>query len=105
MKQFTYGITLLLISSIFISQMACTPEDDFITTGDAALEFSTDTLTFDTVFTAIGSATRILKIYNPHDKSIKVSKIQLDKGADSRFRINIDGISTLEASDLSLIHI
>jgi Right handed beta helix region len=55
--------------------------------------FSTDTLRFDTVFTQLGSATRILKIYNPHKQSIRVSKIYLEQGAQSRFRINVDGLS------------
>ncbi|MFN0033927.1 MAG: right-handed parallel beta-helix repeat-containing protein [Saprospiraceae bacterium] len=57
------------------------------------LEFSTDTLRFDTVFTQLGSATRYFKIYNRHKESIRVSKIYLENGAASRFNLNVDGLS------------
>ncbi len=81
---------------------ACTPNDDFLTGSDVRLEFSTDTLTFDTVFTSIGSATRILKVYNTHSKSVKIDKILLPEGSQSFFRLNIDGIPTAEASDVEI---
>ena len=44
------------------------------------LEFSLDTLRFDTVFTERGSATRILKVYNPNDESVRISRIALERG-------------------------
>ncbi len=56
------------------------------------LEFSTDTLRFDTVFTHLGSATRILKLYNRHNKSIRISRIYLERGGQSRFNLNVDGL-------------
>jgi hypothetical protein len=56
------------------------------------LAFSTDTLRFDTVFTSLGSATRFFKVYNPHNRSIRISRIYLAKGAQSRFRLNVDGL-------------
>lgn len=54
--------------------------------------FSTDTLRFDTVFTQVGSATRLLKIYNPHRRSLRIERIELEAGARSRFRVNVDGL-------------
>lgn len=66
------------------------------------LEFSTDTLRFDTVFTALGSATRILKIYNRHRESIRVSKIFLENGAASRFNLNVDGIAGDSQTDIEI---
>ncbi|MEO1626077.1 MAG: hypothetical protein AAFV25_13040 [Bacteroidota bacterium] len=81
---------------------ACTPEDDFITDSDAALEFSLDTLRFDTVFTQQGSATRILKVYNPHSRSIKIDRIALEAGDNSFFRINVDGIAAREVVDVEI---
>jgi hypothetical protein len=48
---------------------------------------------FDTVFTSIGSTTRQLKIYNRHNKPIKISAIHLGEGQNSRYRMNLDGIS------------
>lgn len=58
---------------------------------DATLNFSTDTLAFDTVFTTRGSATRLFKVFNPYRQSIEISEIRLAGGASSSFRINVDG--------------
>ncbi|MCB0481023.1 MAG: hypothetical protein KDC83_06295 [Flavobacteriales bacterium] len=57
------------------------------------LEFSTSEITFDTVFTAIGSATRRFKVFNRHKNDIEISSISLGTGGNSKFRINIDGES------------
>jgi len=55
------------------------------------LEFSTDTLTFDTVFTTIGSATSKILIYNRNNVGLKISKIGIQNGSASTFRLNVDG--------------
>lgn len=68
-------------------------KEKFTSSPEDKLEFSADTLRFDTVFTQLGSATRILKVYNRHKKSIRISRIYLENGASSRFNLNIDGIS------------
>ena len=65
----------------------------------AKLQFSTDTLHFDTVFTTIGSSTRRLKIFNPQAQAVKVSSIQLAGGANSLFRLNLNGTSTIQLND------
>jgi hypothetical protein len=67
-------------------------KERFTTNPADQLGFSTDTLRFDTTFTEIGSATRTLKIYNPHDESIRISKIYLEEGSNSRFNLNVDGL-------------
>lgn len=58
----------------------------------AHLEFSTDTLVFDTVFTTVGSTTKALKIYNNDKKSLQIDAIELMGGAQAVFRINVDGM-------------
>jgi len=58
------------------------------------LEFSKDTIVFDTVFTTIGSTTKQLKIYNKENKTLRVDEIELMGGTASPFRINVDGISS-----------
>jgi hypothetical protein len=55
------------------------------------LEFSIDTLVFDTVFTTIGSTTKQFKIYNRENKPLKIEEIELMGGANSPFRLNVDG--------------
>ncbi|MDZ4845482.1 MAG: choice-of-anchor Q domain-containing protein [Chitinophagales bacterium] len=55
------------------------------------LSFSTDTLTFDTVFTTLGSTTLYFKIYNDNKNAVKTN-VTLAGGDASNFRINADGI-------------
>ncbi|HLP94289.1 MAG TPA: right-handed parallel beta-helix repeat-containing protein [Saprospiraceae bacterium] len=83
---------IILFLSITLLLSFCQKEK-FTTDPADKLEFSTDTLRFDTVFTQVGSATRFFKIYNRHKESIRIGKIYLENGANSRFNLNIDGIS------------
>ena len=53
------------------------------------LAFSTDTLSFDTVFTEQGSTTAQLMIYNRHNPAIAIDRVWLEKG--EVFLVNIDG--------------
>ncbi len=83
-----FGITFI---SLFILS-SCRKEDQLIDSASANIQFSADSISFDTVFTTIGSVTEYFKIYNPYKESIKVSSIRLAKGSSSQFRINIDGL-------------
>ncbi|KGO90844.1 hypothetical protein [Flavobacterium suncheonense] len=56
------------------------------------LEFSKETVYLDTVFTNIGSSTYTLKVYNRSNKDIKIPKIQLGQGNNSKYRITVDGM-------------
>jgi len=57
------------------------------------LTFSKDTVFLDTVFSNIGSSTYRLKVYNKSDSDISIPKIQLGKGASSKYRMMIDGLT------------
>ena len=52
-----------VVCVIEILSTSCTKETDYLT-DVSVLEFSTDTLKFDTVFTTIGSTVRGVKVYN-----------------------------------------
>jgi hypothetical protein len=69
---------------------------------DIALKFSNDSIVFDTVFTSIGSITKQLKIYNPFNQKITINSIELNKGANSAYRLNIDGEASLKAENIEL---
>jgi hypothetical protein len=62
-------------------------KEQFSTKG--ALSFSTDTLTFDTVFTTLGSTTQSFLIHNTQSKSLNISDIKLMQLAGTQFRIAI----------------
>ena len=83
-------IVLIFCVSIIFS---CRQDNDFIEDNSAKLEFSADSISFDTVFTTIGSVTQNFRIYNPHKKPIRITSIRLNGGTSSYFRINIDGLS------------
>ncbi len=89
-KQLLY-IPIFLITTIYLFTLQGCRDDDFLDDPDIELSFSVDTLLFDTVFTTLGSATKSMRIYNKHNKRIRISSIELGGGTSSYFRINIDG--------------
>ena len=95
----SFLLLVLLPAALFFS---CQPERNFIEDSDARLEFTLDTLFFDTVFTTIGTITEAFKVKNPHKQFIRIDEISLAGGVFSVFRINVDGASGLRFSDLEL---
>ena len=78
---------IILCALAFVSCKEYTVSDD----PALRLSFSTDTLRFDTVFTAQGSSTMQLKVYNRNASAIEIERISMVVGAV--FQINIDGES------------
>ena len=91
----------IFISVICVAILSCKKEK-FYADSDAVLEFSIDTVQFDTVFTTIGSATQNFKVYNQYNKPVKISSVYLAKGNASFFRLNINGVSTRRLDDIEL---
>lgn len=77
-------------------------KESFTTDSDAKLEFSRDTIFFDTVFTNVGSTTQYLKVRNPHNRSIRISEISIENGTGSQYRINVDGENGLTHHDVEI---
>lgn len=69
---------------------------------DEHLDFSQDTVVFDTVFTTVGSTTKRLKMYNNSNRNLKIDEIELMGGSDSPFRINVDGLSGTLFSEMEI---
>ncbi|MDR2776156.1 MAG: hypothetical protein LBC19_15755 [Tannerella sp.] len=69
----------------------CNNMNDYSVSPNHLLTFSTDTLSFDTVFTTIGSTTSYFMIYNKNGEALNINKILLAGGKESNFRINVDG--------------
>lgn len=81
---------LLAIAGLLIFATSC-KKDSLITDSSAMLEFSHDTIMFDTVFTTVGSATNYMKVFNRHSQPIEVKRISFGSGSSSFFRMNVDG--------------
>lgn len=82
---------LLALSGCLILSLSSCQEDRFSTNPEITLDFSVDTLRFDTVFTELGSATRILKAYNTSRSPVEISRVYLENGSSSKYRFNVDG--------------
>lgn len=64
--------------------------------------FSSDTISFDTVFAGFGSATLELRVINPENEPLQIDRIWLGGGTDSPFRLNIDGEPAADAENITL---
>ncbi|MDQ2718957.1 MAG: hypothetical protein M3Z26_04245 [Bacteroidota bacterium] len=98
------GGHLKLSFFIFISAIlffSCKKES-FITSQNASLSTSADTLSFDTVFTTTGSITQSFKIFNNNNQKLLLSQIKLSGGATSPFKINVDGTSATQVNDIEI---
>lgn len=73
-----------------------------MSSSDAQLRFSVDTVMFDTIFTTIGSTTQNLKIYNPYDENILISRIRVAGGDFSNFRLNVNGEASNEVYEVEV---
>jgi len=101
---FKYFYKLFLILFVLISVIinSCRKDENYIRDSSVKLNFSSDLITFDTVFTTIGSTTKLLKVYNKENRPILISSINLAGGASSNFRINIDGIAENSFKDVEI---
>ena len=99
MRRLVYVFFLAVIPWFSIS---CEKESFKVDDGGVKLEFSTDTLTFDTVFTTVGTTTRIVTIYNRSSDNLKLSTVTLSGGVASHFRMNVDGDTSLVAHDIEI---
>lgn len=83
----------LVILFLSICLAACKQD---IVSGDPTLklEFSHDTLLFDTVFSTMGSSTKKVMVYNPNKNALCIERVQMREG--KYFKINLDGENELD---------
>lgn len=85
---FSFFIAIVALSLVLTN---CRKEK-FYEDGNANLEFSRDTILFDTVFSTIGSTTQYLRVKNNYNETLVISEIALETESNSQYRINIDGL-------------
>ena len=71
--------------------MAC-DDDSFGTSPSQQLTFSADTVRLDTLFSTVPSSTRSFWAYNKSGDGIRCTSVKLERGNQSGFRVNVDGI-------------
>ena len=99
MKKLLYMIVLSVMPMILLS---CEQETFVRDDGEVQLAFSIDTVAFDTVFTTMGTATQKVTVYNRSDDNLILSSVTLEKGRSSRFRLNVDGDTSMIAHDVEI---
>jgi len=101
MNLLRYSPVLFVFAIMAVSTISCR-NDSIDTDPSIRLQFSTDSLLFDTVFTTIGSSTRSFMVYNNHHRRIRIESVRLGAGAASFFRMNVDGRSGTHIADIEI---
>ena len=84
------GLLLFVIASML---MAC-QQNKVSTDPTLQLRFSHDTVLFDTVFTAMGSSTHRVMVYNPNKNAMNIEQVSMQDG--KYFHINLDGENNMD---------
>ncbi len=92
---------LITIVTIIISAF-CFCQDNFEYNTGAKLDFSCDTLKFDTVFTGEKSSIHFIKITNNSGKNININSIRLEHD-DNQIHLNINGWQSNSAENIELL--
>jgi hypothetical protein len=93
---------ILVFSFLILVISACRKNEIIDDNPNIQLQFSTDSILFDTIFTNSGSTSRVLKIFNYNKNSIIISDIHLKGGSASAFKININGVAASAISNLKI---
>ncbi len=96
-----YLLQIVAVGLVLTSLFSC-EDEGYLSSPDARLRFSADTVMFDTIFTTIGSTTQNFKIYNPYNENVLISRIRVAGGDFSNFRLNINGIQANEIYEVEV---
>jgi len=96
MKIYWFVILLCILIS------SCHKEEKITTDQNAQLTFSADTIFFDTLFTAVSSVTKRLKVYNRNANAVIISSIDLGGKANSSYQLIINGLSSYYQNNVEL---
>ena len=84
-------LLLLYISILSVFLVSCNEDADFSSNPSLRLEFSCDTVTFDTLFTEVMSSTAKFVVHNRNENSLRISSVRLLSGGDAGFSVLVDG--------------
>lgn len=87
-KLVLYVITTLAL----VFSVASCSDEEYSTSRSDMLSFAADTVKMDTVFSNIPSSARNFWIFNKTKRHIRIRSAKLDRGNQSGFRVNVDGI-------------
>ncbi|ABG60938.1 hypothetical protein [Cytophaga hutchinsonii] len=83
--------------------LSCMRKDEVLSTDPSdRLEFSEDTVFFDTLFSSVGSITKRLLVYNPGKNKIRISSVTLAGGSNSAYSVIVNGLNGPSISDIDI---
>ncbi|HMK24679.1 MAG TPA: choice-of-anchor Q domain-containing protein [Chitinophagaceae bacterium] len=94
----TLGILTISLVLFFFS---CR-KDSFITSPDARVTITADTLKYDTVFVTAGSVYRSFRIINENNQKLRLTSIKLMGGSSSAYKINVDGTPGTQFNNIEI---
>lgn len=94
--------TLLILALACAASFLSCRKDKLISDAGAKLDFSQDSVLFDTVFTQIGSTTKLFTVRNKNKGTINISTLRLARGSASFYRLNVDGVSGKSFTDIEI---
>lgn len=83
-------LKLLPVLAVTLALCSCMNDVTFSSDARCSLSFSQDTVSMDTVFTGVASASKGFIVYNRNDAGLRFS-VMLSGGRSGVFRINLDG--------------
>jgi len=83
-------IWLLNLLLPVLTMWSCIDDWKFSADSGYSLEFSADTVRFETVYTGVTSASTSFMVYNPNDVGLRFDAL-MGSGSASPFRMNLDG--------------
>ena len=92
----------MFLVAVAILATGCRRDAVYADERSVQLEFSAEKVTFDTVFAAMGTTTRMVKVYNRSRHDIELASVTLLHGRASRFRLNVDGDTSMVAQRVEL---
>lgn len=94
--------SLLFVAFVALVLSACRKDEKFSDASGLSLDFSTDTVLFDTIFTTVPfSVTKRFTVHNRNAQAVRVD-VALEGGTPSPYRINVDGASGTTFSDVEI---
>jgi hypothetical protein len=94
---------LYFFSVLFLFFHSCNNDVFETIKSSGNLTFSRDTIFLDTVFSNTSSSTRTLKIFNKSSNNITIPNIQLGRGDNSFYRLNVDGIDGKSFENIDIL--
>ena len=97
-----YKILLAISFWLLLFAVSCNRDDITFVSPTQELRCSVDTVFCDSVYHQVRSETYAVKVYNDEDKDIFIPKISLKSGSGSLYKINVDGKSGFEFTNVAL---